>query len=329
MDVAPINPAVLVVIPAFRRPKLLARALTSLEGQGPALRRVLVVNNSSDAETVDVTRGAPVAAEVLDLGCNLGTAGGIAAGMRHLLRDPTYTHAWILDDDACATPGALEAMLQAMARGAADAAAPLITDETGVVQWFPGPLPGRPWDVIRTHPRPEEFLAKCGDAPLNWNWAMWASLVVSRRALEAIGEPRLDLWYQYSDLEYTLRLTSRFRGVLAPRAVCAHLPPPETMAQRRRKDLLGLQSGNFVNTRLRHGWRAMRHMPGNHLRYLRRHGWGPAVWKELVGAFLRGALLGRPASDDAMAVDYARAAATLKGWQPAPRSNVSSTHGSG
>jgi GT2 family glycosyltransferase len=274
----------------------------------------LVVNNSSDADTVRVARAAKVPTQIVDLGCNLGTAGGIAAGMQVLQRERTYTHLWILDDDACATPGALEAMLDALQRVHAEAASPLITDASGVVRWFPGPLPGRAWDVVRSNPTPAEFVAECGDRPLPWHWAMWASLVLSRRAIEELGPPRLDLWYQYSDLEYTLRLTAKFRGVLAPRAVCPHLPPPETMAQRREKDFLGLQNGNFVNVWLHHGWRALRHTPGNQVRYLRRHGVSATTVYEVAKAFWLGVILGRPAASAESLDARGRAERALREW---------------
>jgi GT2 family glycosyltransferase len=307
--------AVLAVIPAYRRPELLARALASLADQGPALRGVLVVNNSSDAATTRVAAAARVKTEVLDLGCNLGTTGGIAAGMKVMCRDANLTHVWILDDDACATPGALDAMVESLQRASAEAAAPLLTDETGAVRWFPGPLPGAAWDLVRKAPTPAQFLAECGDQPLPWNWAMWASLLISRRAIETIGFPRLDLWYQYSDLEYTLRLTARFRGVLAPRAVCEHLPPPESPEQRRRKDYLGLQNGNFVNFHLPHAWRALRHTPGNHVRYLRRHGCTLTTVREAAQAFFRGAILGRVADRVLFEDDQRRAEAALRSWE--------------
>src|SRR5207244_3118240 len=80
--------------------------------------------NSRDAETARVAAAAGVRTIVLTPSCNLGTAGGLAAGLRAFLALPHATHAWILDDDAVATRGALEAMLAAMGTAAADAAMP-------------------------------------------------------------------------------------------------------------------------------------------------------------------------------------------------------------
>src|SRR6185295_17148088 len=98
------DPAVVVVIPTYQRSNLLGRTLASLRDQGSALVGVVVVNNSSDAETARAVRESPVPTRLLDFGCNLGLAGGIAVGMREALRDPVTTHVWVLDDDVVASP---------------------------------------------------------------------------------------------------------------------------------------------------------------------------------------------------------------------------------
>ncbi len=309
------NARVFVIIPAFRRPELLARALQSLEGQGPPLARVLVVNNSSDGETARVVAASRVPAAVLDFGCNLGTAGGIGAGLHEMLQDPLATHALVMDDDACVTAGAIATMLRVAGEAHAEAVAPLITDESGMVRWFPGPLAQPAWDVVRQHPTPAEFLQRCGPAPLEWNWAIWASVLISRRAIAAVGYPRIDLWSQFTDLEYTLRVSARFKCVLAPEAVCEHLPPPGAPAELEWSKLFfGLQSGNYVSFRLRHGWRFLRHLPGQHFRYLQHYRWQPRAWKDAAVALLGGALLGRTPGNSAQREEIRRAAEKLSAW---------------
>ncbi|MSU23201.1 MAG: glycosyltransferase family 2 protein [Opitutus sp.] len=298
---------VIAIIPAFHRPQLLARALRSLAGQGPLLARVVVVNNSSDAETARLTAESRVPATLLDYGCNLGTAGGIAAGMAAMLQDLRATHAFVMDDDACATPDLISTMLRAAEESKAEAVAPLITDGSGTIRWFPGPLAQPAWNVVRRSPTPAEFLRQCGPAPLEWNWAIWAAVLFSRRAIEAVGYPRMDLWSQSTDLEYTLRVSARFKCVLAPAAVCQHLPPPAPDGGEGKKLFLGLQSGNYISFRLRHGWRFIRHIPGQHYRYLRHYRWRLRAWKEAAVALVGGAVLGRTPGNTARRADYLRA----------------------
>jgi GT2 family glycosyltransferase len=241
--------------------------------------------------------------------CNLGTAGGLAAGLREFMAMSEATHAWILDDDAIATPGALAAMLDAMEDAHADAAAPLIADEFGMVRWIPCRLWGRRRRSLRRGLTREEFGRTCGDAPRRWNWAIWASVIISRRAIADVGYPRLELWSQFSDIEYTLRITERFGGVLAPRALCHHLPPSSSGAAFDAKLYAALQNGSYVALRLRHGWRALQHLPGQHVRYLRHYHWAPRAWWKAVLAFWEGAILGRPSGQTTQAESLARAEA--------------------
>jgi GT2 family glycosyltransferase len=301
---------VFALIATYGRPALLRRALEALRGQGPALAGVVVVNNGGDAETAAVVdefaASGAMAMQLITPVENLGTPGGVAAGLRVMLADAAATHAWVLDDDAVPEPDTLKALLAALHSASAEAATAMITDARGVVKWFPGPLRQPAWDVIRSAVTPEEFRRRCGAAPLRWNWATWASLLVSRRAVEAVGLPDARLWYQGTDIEYTLRLSARFTGVLAPAAVCPHLPPPEEPARRRAKDLWSLQNGAYVAVRLRHGRRILRHLPGNHFRYWRRQGYAWRALGESGAAFWRGAVLGRPvgAERDVRAQSY-------------------------
>ena len=289
-------PAVYALIPAYARPGLLARALASLREQGPALRGAIVVNNSGDAATARVAADAPIPTTVLEPSCNLGTAGGLAVGLRTFLAVPHATHVWILDDDAVATPGALEAMLAAVARARAEAAAPLLADADDRVSWVPCRLPRKARRLMRRAPRVDELARELGDETHEWEWAIWASLLLSRRAVETVGFPRAELWSQYSDIEYTLRVTASYRGVLVPAAVCRHLPPDPAGNRFDAKLYAALQNGSYVALRLRHGMRVARHLPGLSLRYLRHYRWRPVAWAEIVTAFFKGAVLGRAAT---------------------------------
>jgi GT2 family glycosyltransferase len=272
---------------------LLGRLLDSLRNQGPSLREVVVVNNGGDAESADVARArSPVPVRILEPAANLGTAGGLALAFG--ATESTTTHFWVLDDDAIALPGALDEMLQAWSRTGAAAVAPLMPNAAGRIQWFPGPLPQPAWDWIRRDVTPEEFVQRCGLAPLPFNWAIWASLLIDRRAAQEVGWPDARLWFQATDIEYTLRLSARYPCVLAPAAVCPHLPPEQRDERRFQKELWSLQNNWFIATRLPHGRRILRHQPGNVYRYWKRRHFAPLGLIEAMFACWRGAILGRP-----------------------------------
>lgn len=305
------NPRVIAIIPAFHRPVLLARALEALRSQGPALARVIVVNNSRDAATRETVRRSPVPASLCEPDCNLGVAGGISVGLRRFLDDAAATHVWILDDDVIARPGVLPALLDACARGRAEAAAPVAIDAAGLIRWFPGPFSGYAWDLVRSAPPADEFAAAVGAKLPPWNWASWAGLLVSRRAVEWAGEPRLDLWFSFTDFEYTLRLSSRFRCVLAPTAVIEHAQPAKPDAVNNAQIYWSLRNGLFVSFRLRHGWRYLRHTPGNFFRYLKHHRWRARAWWEIVEALVGGAVFARLEGPGRARQDYEDARAAL------------------
>ena len=262
---------VAVVSATYRRPRQLARLLASLPAEEQALAGVVIVDNGAAVETLTLANQARVPVRVMTPGRNLGCGGGVAVGLREAFRDPAITHAWIFDDDAHALPGALGALLAGLAVGRADAAVPLVVDGAGRVGWFPGPLEQPAWSVIRTPGMtPAWFRERCGTSVLSWAWAPWPSLLVSRRAVDAVGVPRDDYWFQGEDLEWTLRLTARFRGVLVPAAECRHLPPPtpDQPERARLKQAAMLQNNLHTATRLPHGRRLLRHAPGNLLRFL-------------------------------------------------------------
>jgi len=290
-------PRVVVVTATYRRPAEFARLLTSLATEAPALASALVVDNAASPETKDIVGRISWPARVLTPGGNLGCGGGVALGLREALRDPAVTHCWIFDDDAAATPDALAVLLAALETARADAAVPLVTDAAGRIGWFPGPLVQPAWDVIRRPGvTPAEFRRTCGDAPLRWNWAPWPSLLVTRRAVETAGLPRDDYWFQGEDLEWTLRISARLAGVLAPAAECRHLPPAaDDPARAFLKQALMLQNNFYTGTRLPHGRRMLRHAPGNVGRFLAANHFSV---RALAAAWLggwRGGIRGRPA----------------------------------
>lgn len=293
------RPRVYAVVATYRRAELLQRLLLSLRAQGDDLRGLVLVDNGQEPASAALARQFPGDVRVLTPAENLGTGGGLGLGFGEILHHTDATHLWVLDDDVIAQPGALAQMLAAQSRSAAAAVSPLVPDARNLVKWFPGPLSQPAWDVIRSGVTPEQFVAQCGTEPLRWNWATWASLLVTREAVEAVGLPRTDFWYQATDIEYTLRLSHKFPCVLAPVAVCLHLPPPESIERRRLKDVWGLQNNAFLSVRLRHGWRALRHLPGNHYRFWKKYRLRGGALRESLSAFWRGAVCGMPVGADA------------------------------
>jgi GT2 family glycosyltransferase len=291
---------VVAVITTYRRPAELARLLNSL-ADTPSLVRAIVVDNGGDLSAAALSAGVSLPLQVTVPGRNLGCGGGVAHGLSEALRDPGMTHAWILDDDALAAPGALPAMVDGMERTSAAAAVPLVTDAAGRIGWFPGPLRQPAWDNIRTRPTPQQFRAHVGLEPLDWAWSPWTSLLVTRLAIEKVGLPRDDFWFQGEDLEWTLRISAHFRAVLVAAAECRHLPPSASGAATNHatrealKTLSMLQNNAFTAAHLPHGRRMWRHVPGNAWRFLREQRFAPSAWRDVWAAHWWGIIRGLPA----------------------------------
>jgi GT2 family glycosyltransferase len=292
--------SVVAAIATYRRPAELSRLIHSLEQTTSGLHGMIVVDNADDPQTRAIVEGSSLQARCITPGRNLGCGGGLRLAEKTAFEIfPALTHIWILDDDTVVTAATLELLLAAMEVEHADAAYPLVVAADGSLGWFPGLLDPIKFRVIRQRQTPEEFIARCGAEPIPFSWAQGIALIVTRRAFEEIGFHRDDYWVRGEDLEFSLRITHRHRGIYVPRARAQHLPPPAGEAP----DDLGeyakhramLQNLAYTSLRQRHGLRLARTIPGNWLRFIRTWGWRPHVLADAALTLARGALLGSPA----------------------------------
>lgn len=88
------------IVVTFRRPGELRAMLEAVAAQTLVPARVVAVDNDPAESARPIAQGAPLAVEYLPAGGNLGPAGGIALGMRHLLAGAADED-WVvlLDDD--------------------------------------------------------------------------------------------------------------------------------------------------------------------------------------------------------------------------------------
>jgi GT2 family glycosyltransferase len=279
----------------FQRPAQLRALLNSLRTE--PIAGMVIVDNGRDADTAKVAAEIPFPVEIVTPPTNLGCGPGVGLALQTALK-LAATHVWLFDDDAFAQPGAGTELLAALDSGNADVAVPLITDRQNRIRWFPGPLDEPAWTAIREELTPEDFRARCGIGPWTWTWSPWTSLLVTRRAVERVGLPRTDFGFQGEDIEWTLRLTQHFRGVLTGAAECRHEPPDVDAAHGRAKHAAMLQNTAFTAIRLRHGRRILVHLPGNGWRFLRAARFSVGAFAMLGRAWWRGIVRGRPAGAD-------------------------------
>lgn len=288
------------VIPSFGRLPVLARLLTSLRAVQPVPPRVIVVDDrgGGDAERMVASIGLPDAL-VLAPGRNLGTGGSVALGFQHALTDPAVRYCVQLDDDAVVEPTAFAGVQRILERTTAGAAGPMIRRADGGIGWFPGLQDRHKWRVVlraRGKLLPEQYLEACGPDPVRFTWGAWPVMMFKREAIERVGLPRQDIWYQAVDLEYMLRLAASGENLWVPTESSWHLPPDQTATPRKRywRDCIGLQNCSYIFGRLPHGRRALRHLPGNFRTFFREWGVGPRPLYDATRCFHWGMVRGQP-----------------------------------
>jgi len=251
------NSSIAALVATYRRPAELRRLLQSLAQSVSRPTAVIVVDNDGSEEVRALVQAAFPGAHYVNPGKNLGCGGGLRFAEEQALRlaPGDLTHFLILDDDAVVAPDSLNHLLVAMEAERADLACPLVINEHGLVAWLPG--------LSRTMRHasgvtPEEFRKRFGAQPHPFIWSQGICLLVSRRAIERCGFHRDDFWVRGEDLEFSLRLTAQFRGVIVPEAVVEHLPPPgnpQSRAAEYLKHCAMVQNIAYISLRLPHGHR--------------------------------------------------------------------------
>lgn len=196
---------VCAVVVTYNRPQILSRCLDGIRAQTRAPDGVLVVNNGSTDDTVEVLARDFPWVEVLSLPENLGGGGGFEAGMRHALAQG-YDWAWLTDDDPVPEPEALAEILS-VAEGL-DPGKPAILCS---VQYDPNLDKyngGFYWRGLPV-PVPRETVDR--GLPYEVDLAPFCGCLASRTLAAAVGYPRGDFFMRFTDYEYSLR--ARAHGI--------------------------------------------------------------------------------------------------------------------
>lgn len=175
---------------------------------------------------------------LVETGGNLGFAGGNNVGIRIALDDPACAYVWLLNNDTVVEPGCLAAMVR---RAGMDAE----TGITGSVNCFYAD-PGRvqalggghfsPWRVaIDLHGigmrRGDIDAAAVQRAQARLDWVSGASMLVSRRFLQGVGEMEESYFLYFEEIDWALRARGRFRQALAEDAIVYHKAGSSTKEQ--------------------------------------------------------------------------------------------------
>lgn len=217
--------SVCAVVLTYNRPALLRVCLGHLLAQTRPPDEILVVDNASTDDTVEMLARDFPGVRVLALPVNVGAAGGFEAGMARAYA-AGFDWLWLMDDDAYPQPDALERLLAPPQGGPAAVRVPLPRGERGEFYglWH--------WDRGRAISLEPESLGSGSTVPL----FAFIGPLVSRSVVERIGLPYGDYFIDTFDLEYGMRLQQAgLRAALVPGSVIDH-----QMGQVRRARRLGL-----------------------------------------------------------------------------------------
>ena len=291
------TPFTVAIIATFRRATQLDQLLSSLENIEKGLGAVIVIDNGDDPAAQQVCNGRSVELRYFAQEGNVGCGGGLRLGEHYAFQlfGDRLTHLWILDDDAVAARDSLDVLLDAMGTEAADAACPMLVDSDGRLRWYAGLLDKARFESIRRSKTPEEYLVESGPSPVPFSWSTGISFLVSRRAMETAGFHRSDFWIRGEDLEYSLRITARYKGIFVPLALVEHrVSADHNERAEYLKRCAHLQNISYTALRLTHGRRIILKLPGNFFQFLRGSHWATHALLDAGRAFLRGAIVGQP-----------------------------------
>lgn len=183
-------------------------AVDTLLAQVPPPDQVVIVDNDSGAEQVAAMRAAWPAITVIEAGANLGYAGGMNLGIRHLAPDVDavllLTHETVLAEGALA---ALASHLGDHPRVAAAGPVLATHSQPDTVFSAGGWIQDGTWDT-RHHREPTELAAWSGQPPRTVDWLDGCCWLVRTAALDAVGLLDEDFFLYFEEFDMHRRLVA-------------------------------------------------------------------------------------------------------------------------
>ena len=219
-----------IVVVAFESREDLGDCLGSLRAAPPSrAHRVVVVDNASTDGTADALRRERPEVRLLALDRNLGFAAAANRG----IRDGDAPLVLLLNPDARARPGAIDALVERLEATGAAAAGPRLVDGDGRPELSFGAMPSPLADLRQSRrarraasdaPGDRAWLERLLAEERTVDWLTGACLLVRRDAAVAVGllDERYFLYLEDADFGAALRARGG-RLLFTPRAEVIHL----------------------------------------------------------------------------------------------------------
>ena len=263
------------VVVTHNRRDILLDTLHALLQQGDALGAIYLTDNASSDGTPEALQQTGLLADrrlqYLRLENNSGGAGGFAHGLQNAYSQG-YDAYWLMDDDACPTPLALDHLLDA-ASGHLDAAVygsaavAWSAEHGGLVLIMPTmlahPMPGSPTMIQRHDQLPE--VAEVQSLP-------FLGFLVPHRLVTMAGLPDASYFIDCDDIEYGQRLRRCGTALYLVKKSLIHHP----LQRAEMIPILGRRFYHIHKTPQRRYWEVR-----NRLITARRY-YGPKLWTETL-----------------------------------------------
>lgn len=263
--------AVTALIVTYNRKGLLLECLEAVAAQDSPVAKILIIDNASTDGTEELfTEGGPLEGSPLidyrRMESNLGGAGGFKKGLR-LAAESNCEWVWLMDDDCIPYPDTLSELLVAAETIRTDG-----QDSSFLASCVYGPE-GEFMNVPVVDTRPTEngyadWYGKLDASMVQIESATFVSLLINRKAIDALGLPVGSFFIWGDDTEYTTRLTHNFgpaflvgrSRVLHKRANAKSLDIQNEDDPARIANFHYLYRNNLIVQRYHHGRRAANKM---------------------------------------------------------------------
>lgn len=217
------TPLVTTIIPTYRRPQLLRRAIKSALAQEGVSLQVCVYDNASGDETRDVVEALAAEDSRVKYTCHPTNIGGLA-NFQHGLQQVETPFFSLLSDDDVLLPGFYAA---AMAGFEEYQDAMLWAGVT--VRMDPA---GNVYDArVERWPREGRYSGAQGVAQMTGGLApTWTGAVIRREVLDTVGLPDGAVGAP-SDLDWMLRIAARHPFIICKRPVALFVIHPESFSE--------------------------------------------------------------------------------------------------
>jgi rhamnopyranosyl-N-acetylglucosaminyl-diphospho-decaprenol beta-1,3/1,4-galactofuranosyltransferase len=202
------NSKVLAVIVTYNRRALLERCLDMLNSQNRKVEAILVINNSSTDDTVEMLKNRAVDYITQE---NVGSAGGWRRGIQHALEND-FDAVWLMDDDGYPDVNALAVLQEKLVENVSCASSVVLKENSPAEFVFPFPVldvDGLP--VIFKHPRKLHTLAELSKVAIDGVYPfahLFNGALISVAAIRKVGNVNQDFFIFGDEVDYFFRLRS-------------------------------------------------------------------------------------------------------------------------